>query len=239
MRILLSVVSTFGFLTIVSGQVIENRMSFRLGLLHGTFSGDSVINENGFITPSLFPQLKGPSGISAAATYKLISVVSLGLGAELQYGYGWAMQSARDFDGANVLASSVYPFVQLHTPVVSTGLFNKLELTGGIGYFTGRINFKMEHYDFEIIGPNYEYLSDWTKRRIRESRSVSELRSWQGLRVDYGLRYAVNDRIGFYIHAWNLFGKVDASFYSDKQVNANGAGIGLIYSILKVKRIGY
>lgn len=230
---------SFGCLTMATGQVIENRLSLQLGVLHGTFSGDSVANENGFIMPSLFPQLKGTSGISAAATYKLLPVLSLGLGAELQYGYSWAMQSSDDFDGANVIASSVHPFVRIHTPFAPTGLFNKLELAGGIGYFAGKLHFKMEYYNFEIVGSKIEYRLSEPNRRIRESRSVRELSTWHGLRVDYELRYAMNDRMGFYLHAWHQFGKVDASFYSDKQINASGVGIGLVYSILKVKRIGY
>ncbi len=213
---------------VTHGQVIENRLTLQLGALHGTFSGDSIANENGFVMSALFPQLKGTTGVAAAATYKLLPVLSLGLGAELQYGYGWTMQSAGDFDGAKVLASSVFPFVQVHTPVVSTGLFNKLELMGGIGFFTGKLHFQMEFYNFEIQG-----------NRKPESRSVSEQNNWQGLRVDYGLRYAVNEKMGFYLQAWNRFGQVDASFYSDKQVNSSGFELGVVYSILKVKRIGY
>lgn len=132
MRRIFMFLLSFGCLTMATGQVIENRLSLQLGVLHGTFSGDSVANENGFITPSLFPQLKGTSGISAAASYKLLPVLSLGLGAEVQYAYGWALQTADDFDGANVIASSVYPFIKIHTPLRQQVCSTSLSLRAGL-----------------------------------------------------------------------------------------------------------
>lgn len=209
-------------------QLIENKLNIYLSYSIGNFLGTETLNEDNYITPSLYSNYNKLTGFSVKGVINSKDFLSFGINYDYQSANEWTSSNYSDFDGSKIQIHSITPIIRVHNKFNENGLSNKLLLLIECGPTIGFSNLSLSKSLFEI--------------QTNESNSIppmSDNNFIAGLKGTLGFEYSFVQSMGiFFSYSYNM-NWVSSKFYDDKSIKNSLINIGIVMKFNKNKYFYY
>jgi len=213
---------------ISNAQILENKFNLSVGYKTGWFPGKPSVNNDNFISPSLFHNYYKVYGISIKGTGRTGS--NSGIGACLDYtnASDWDARKYEDYLKSKIALYSFSPFIQIHNKFIEGGFANRVRTFINVGPLIGLANLSLVNSIFDIENENND---------VADPLESSDL--FFGFMGFVGLEVALNQVAGLnfetsFSHNW-----ISSKLYSDSHFTNINVGLGLILNLRKEKHYNY
>lgn len=209
-------------------QVIGNKVNVYVGYKTGTFPGKSVVKEDGFIAPSLYPNYRSFHGFSLKGLSRYSRLYSVGLALDIQRAEKWETEQHIDYSRSDLKLYSFSPTFQLHNRFSEKGLSNKLKVFLEAGPSAGLSRLTLAQPLLEIRAGATEVQSPMKSNDF-----------FLGINGGAGLEFIISKTLGVYLiysfqHNW-----VSSKLHHDKKFTTSGITFGFFARLQKNKRYFY
>jgi len=213
-------------LTIYS-QLINNKLDICFSAGISSPIGDKLVNEAGYITPSLFNNFGNGFNMQLKSTYKLFSYLDIGLQLKNTRLKGWNnADSTGIYKDANVKIRSVGAVFKIGTKLAGYGFFNRFGASLSIVPTYNFVSVKLDQSIFEVVSG--------TSDNLLKSK-VSSI----GADCIVNMKYSVNQRYAFFAEFGMSYLPVKSALYNDSRVLLLNADMGVSFKLMKDKHFNY
>ena len=228
-----SICTSLIFLIVISqklanAQVIGNRANIGFGALTGSFSGEAMLEENGFAMPSLFNNFKNYYGLGINVSYQIKPHISIGAGFSQHMSGAWAYKEDQTFAGAGNSQSKILLAVRVHTAFSELGFFNKFRFFAELAPGFGRSALQLKVPTMDISSPGAD-----------TSPPMGERNLFFGVRLSSGVNINLHPRAGFFLAFSYHENWLNGLLFSDKRFGGGQAEGGLYFRFIQDKRFYY
>lgn len=209
-------------------QLIDNKINIYFGFNKASFTGQKVLNENGFISTSLFPNYHNITGNSIKALMNLNRYCSIGMGFDMLSATRWENQPYSDYVGSSASLISISPTFNIHTKFKSKGIANRIKVFAEIAPSIGQSNLKLSKSIFDL--------------QTQISRSYPPTKSndiFIGAKWSAGMELAIHQFVGVYYTFSMQQDFINSKLYNDKRFLRTQMDFGLFLRFKKEKRYFY
>lgn len=215
--------SCFGY-----AQVIGNKLNVYIGYNIGSFPGQSMVKEDKFLAPSLYPNYKILSGFSLKGLSRYNQFYSVGLALDMQQASNWETEEYIDYSNSTLELYSISPVFQLHNRFPEIGLLNRLKVFLEAGPSLGLSRLSLAQPLFDI-----------RKGTIEVEPPMKSNDFFLGIKGGAGVEFIISKALGMYLvyayqHKWG-----SSLLYHDKKFTASGITFGIFARLKKDKRYFY
>ena len=209
-------------------QFTEGRINLYAGYSMGTYRGDSLINEDGFVTPALYPNFSGMNGWMVKALAGGNKYIRIGAGFDHVKARGWEYHEEIDYEGSEMVMNSYSLIAQFRTKLARAGILNRISVCAELAPVVGTARLTLSHplVDIESEDDSAE-----------QPMETSDL--FAGGRVAAGFECLITNTFGFYISCSYNFQQVDSKLYHDDRIISPGLDAGFIVRLMNDKRYYY
>ena len=209
-------------------QLIDNKLNIYFGYSTASFSGQKVLNESGFISPSLFPNYQSAAGESIKALMNLNRYCSVGLGLDVLSATRWENQLYNDYAGSTISLYTFSPTINIHTKFKGTGIANRFRLFAELAPSVGQSNIKLSKSIFDLQTQGGKTYPPTTGNDI-----------YFGAKVSSGMEAAINQFVGVFCAFSMQQDFINSKFYNDNHFFCTKMDFGLFLKFKKEKRYFY
>lgn len=209
-------------------QLISNKYNIYFGYSIGNFLGTGTINEDNYISPSLYPNYNKLAGFSVKGLINFKEYLSYGVNYNYQSANEWTSSNYSDFEGSEIQLHSITPLIRIHNKFKENGLSNKVLLFIECGPTIGFSNLALSKSLFEIQ----------TNENI-STPPMSDNNLFIGLKGTIGLEYSFAQSLGFFLsYSYNI-DRVSSKLYNDNNIKSSLINVGLVMKFNKNKYFYY
>jgi hypothetical protein len=212
----------------VIAQLIDSHLKVSLGYQTGIPMGKDTNNNQGLITPSVFGNLDGWSGLQAKALYQLNSFAFAGLGISSLSAGSWSHNNYKDYMGATLRQNIISPTIQIRSRWNETGILNRLTGFCEVAPSLGMTSISLQNPVFEV------YQDGQLVEPIMRSNDFLF-----GISLGLGVEYSINRAFGLTISYSFDYMRVNSVLYNDKAFGMHSLKAGLFFRFLHDKRYFY
>ena len=209
-------------------QLIDNKLNVYFGYNTASFSGQKVLNENGFISTALFPNYHSVTGESIKALMNLNQYCSIGFGLDVMSATRWENQLYNDYTGSTINLYTISPTINIHTKLRSSGIANRVKLFTELAPSIGQSNIKLSKSIFDL--------------QTQSSRSTPPTNSndfFIGAKWSAGMEVAINQFVGVFYTFSMQQNFLNSKLYNDNHFFCTKMDFGLFLKFKKEKRFFY
>jgi hypothetical protein len=215
------------FNQLLFSQFIDSRLNVYFSPGYSKTFGTSTVDEEGFITPSLFNNFKSGKNFALAANYKLYSFIGTGILIRNTSFSGWEMSSGESlYLNARAGITSLGAILKLGTPVMTEGLFNRFTASLLCIPTYNMVNVKL---DKSIFSGSASDTEDYLNSRT----------SSIGAEAIIQLEYSVHRNAGVFVHAGLSYVQLKSILYNDPRLIYFNTGLGAFLRLSKDKHFYY
>jgi hypothetical protein len=218
----------FAFFLIISAhaQLVPSKLDLFIGLHGSHMLGEEMIQEDGFITPALFPNMGSTKGFTVKGVFNLGNLFSLGAGLRQNHFENWSLAGYDVYNTALVRTASLSVILGLQSPFKETGFFNRVRFSLQLAPLIGTSNFSTDITPYSIfIDPNTAV--DGAK----ESKDLL----W-GADISGGLDLMLSNEVGVYARLGYQQSLVSSKLYHDDKISCLYYEGGVYFRLFKDKR---
>jgi hypothetical protein len=212
----------------ISAQIIDSKVKVSVLYQTGMPLKKETNNNQGLITPSLFGNLDGWSGLQAKALYQLNSFTSVGIGYTNLSSGTWSHEKYSDYSGATLAQNIISPAIQIRSPWKETGILNRLTVFCEVAPLLGITSISLLNPLFEV------YQGGQLVDPILGSNDFL-----YGISAGLGAEYAIHRRFGLTISYSFDYTRVNSVLYNDNGFAMHSLKAGLFFRFLHDKRYFY
>ena len=209
-------------------QFVEGRITLYAGYSMGVYHGESLINEDDFITPALYPNFKGMNGWMLKALAGGNQYVRIGVGFDHARAHGWEYREETDYQGSEVVMNSYSLIAQFRVRLARTGFLNHFSAFAELAPVMGTSKLSLSHPLFDI---------DSEDDPADQPMETTDL--FAGGRATVGLEFLFTNSLGFYLSCAYSYQWVDSKLYQDDRIRSTGLNVGFFARLMKDKRFYY
>ncbi len=206
-------------------QFLDNRLSVYAAFSSGTFPGDHWAESGGLVTPSLFANYSGNTGISTSLSYDLTEWFAATLHASAHTAGKWDHPESELYHKAGLQYYYVAPGLRLQSPYRQLGFLNRGRLFAGFSYGGGQMT-------LDLLKPVMTIL--WGQRR--PSSPDGETTFYHGWKASAGFQYTINPSFGFYAGYSLHSNRIDGLFFTDTGFKASILEVGVFLRFMDKRR---
>jgi len=214
---------------IVHAQLIDNKLNIYLSYSVGSFWGSETINEDNYITPSLYSNYNNLSGFSLKGLVNAKDILSFGANFDYQSANNWNSSNYVDYENSEVQLYSITPLARIHNKFKEKGLFNRLKIYGELGPTIGISSLSLSQSLYNIrTDDNNDF-----------SHPMKDGNIFLGLKGAVGFEYSFTQSFGCFLsYSYNL-NWISSKFYNDKNLKSSIINVGLVVKLKKNKYFYY
>lgn len=209
-------------------QLIDNKINVYFGYNLASFSGQKVLNEKGFISPSLFSNYHSATGESIKGLMKLNQYCSIGLGLDVLSASRWENPLYNDYNGSTINLYAISPTINIHTKLKGTGIANRFKLFTELAPSIGQSNVKLSKSIFDL-----------QSQSSRNTPPNSSNDTFIGAKWSAGLEVAINQFAGVFYTFSMQQNFINSKLYNDNHFFCTKMDFGLFLKFKKEKRYFY
>jgi hypothetical protein len=215
------------FNQLLFSQFINSRLNVYFSSGYSKTQGNTTVDEEGFITPSLFNNFKSGKNFALAANYKLFAFIGTGVLIRNTSFSGWEMSSGENlYTNSKAGITSIGAILKLGTPATNEGLFNKFTASIQCIPTYNMVNVKLDKSIFSgSVSDTEDYLNSRT--------------SSIGAEAIIQLEYSIHRNAGIFVHAGLSYVQLKSIFYNDPGVIYFNTGLGAFLRLSKDKHFYY
>lgn len=209
----------------LKAQFIDNKIDLKVTYGIALPLGDEIINEENYITPSLF------RGYGLSYYHQIEGIYNCrpnyGLGVSLtKFNFSnWTNSDSELYANSSSYISSFGPVIKLHTTFKQTGPQNNFELFTTLSPYIAFIKSKINQEALFSIEP------------ITELPPVIESTySSFGGNISVGANYTIAQNIDVNLEIGGSYTKLNSQFYNDKSIVLFNVGAGIVFKFAKNRR---
>ena len=228
MKVILSIFSVLFITSTVSSQLINKQFNIHVNYNVGDFMGEEFSIDNGFIYPYLYSNMTKLNGYTFKATYKILSLFSVGLEGGEMRGTNWGAENNILYEGAEVNLKSISPVFQIHSRFDETGIFNRLKIYGEVAPVFGQSKLQLQKPIFEI-----KNLSE------SENKFLESVDNYFGIKGSAGVDFTVSKAAGINFSYSVQQNFISSALYNDDDFLYSQFSFGLYFRLFYEKRYAY
>jgi len=209
---------------ISSAQIIKNKSDIFIGYGVGTYPEASMLNQKGFIAPSLYNNFSSLSGIDLKFVFHKRTRISLGTSLNFFRASDWKLKDAIDFNGSKASLYNLTAFLQFHNRFAESGFFNRAGFYIDAGPSAGISSVYIPVPPFNVEGADV---------------SPYEKDLFYGARASAGVSYNLSQVFGIFLQADAGYFFLSPKLYTDDHFETVNLSAGLILRLLKDKKFYY
>ncbi len=212
----------------LESQIIDNKIDLCAGFGVGKFRGSSIINDNGFVAPSLYANFKNLYPASLKGILMKKRFFDLGASLNIAAASGWETESYTDYSNSRILIFGLNPLVRIHNPAKDYGLLNRVKFFIETGPEIGFSKLSLANPLFDIHGND---------NPVSQPDGSNDL--FYGLKSSAGIEVSVNQTLGTYIRYSYGYFSVSSKLYADTSFSDQNIEAGVVFKLRKNKRFFY
>jgi hypothetical protein len=213
--------------SMVYGQLINNRLNFCLSAGISPVMGSETVNENDYITPSLFVNFEKGSNLKLRATYQLFSIISVGIQLKSTNFSDWNNgDSLSLYRGAQSKVHSLGAVLRIASKPKNTGFFNRFSASLCFVPTFNQVHVTFDQQLFTIPGGTSEDLFN---------SDISSL----GADCSLNLEYSISQGIGVFAEGGISYIPLKSQLYADTRLLSVNANLGIFFKFMKDKHFNY
>jgi hypothetical protein len=208
--------------------MIDNRFNIYLRYGAGGFSGKKILQENNYISPSVYANYKNLTDYSFKGLTKTGEVISFGLGFDYTEASDWALLGYNDYNNSSIKLYSFSPIIQFHNRLKESGFLNRIRTYVEIAPTVGVSNLLLTNPLFDIQSNGYLVSAPLKSNNI-----------FYGAKGEVGFELFVTHYLGLcasYAYNYNL---ITSKFYNDNHFSDSQFLLGVFVRCIKDKRFYY
>jgi hypothetical protein len=205
-------------------QIIKNKSDIFIGYGVGTFPEASMLNQKGFIAPSLYSNFSSLSCIDLKFVFHKRTRISLGTSLNYFRASDWKLKEAIDFNGSKASLYNLTVFIQFHNRIAESGFFNRAGFYIDAGPSAGISSVYIPVPPFNVESANI---------------SSSEKDLFYGARASAGVSYNLSQVFGVFLQADAGYFFMSPKLYTDDHFGIVNISAGLILRLVKDKKFYY
>lgn len=210
-------------------QLISNKYNIYFSYSFGNFLGAETINEDNYITPSLYSNYSKLSAFSVKGLLNSKEYLSYGINYDYQSAYEWTSSNYSDFENSEIKLHSITPLVRFRNKFSEMGFSNRFIAYGEIGPTIGLSSLSLSQSLFDI--------------RIDDNNSLShplkDENIFWGIKGTIGLEYSFIQSIGCFLsYSYNM-NWVSSKYFNDKTFKTSFINVGVVMKFNKNKYFYY
>ena len=206
-------------------QFLDNRLSVYAAFSTGTFPGDYWVDSSGLVTPSLFANYSGTTGISTSLSFDMNEWIAATLHASIHSAGNWDHPESELYQRAGLQYYYVAPGLRLQSPYRQLGFLNRGRLFAGLSYGGGQMTLDLHNPVMSIL---------WGQRR--PSSPDGETTFYHGWKASAGFQYTINPSLGFYAGYSLHSNRIDGLFFTDTGFKASLLEVGVFLRFMDKRR---
>lgn len=213
---------------ICKAQVFENKLNIYFNGNTGSFKGEKLHNENGFIYPYLFPNMTDLHGYSGKALIRIFPLVSIGFEANQLQSSDWNLNSYFQYQHAQIHLQSVSPVLQVHTKTMEKGIFSALKVFAEVSPVLGQSTLNLTG---SII-----YINEAKKTEAAPTKSID---NYFGFKCGAGFEYTFSRKMGAFVSYSFENDQISSQLFLDDSLVYHKFSLGLFFRFFNNKRYSY
>lgn len=213
---------------VARAQIIDNKIDLTLGAGIGKFVGTSIINDNGFIAPSLYANYKNLYPASLKGIFIKKRFFDLGSSLNIASASGWETESYTDYADSRILMFGLNPLIRIHNPAKDYGLLNRVKFFIETGPEIGFSKLSLANPLFDIHDND---------ALVSQPEGSNDL--FYGLKSSAGIEVSLNQSLGAFIRYSYGYFLVSSKLYSDARFSDQNIEAGIVLKLKKNKRFFY
>ncbi len=206
-------------------QFLDNRLNIYAAYSTGMFRGDLWVESDGLVTPSLYANMTGTSGLSSTLSYEVHEWIAATFYMGAFFADDWTHPESRLYQFAELRYYYFAPGLRLQSPYRKLGLLNRARLFTGVAY-----------------GGGYAALDLFAPVMIIEPGQGTpefpdgETNFFHGWKALAGVQLTITHNIGLYASYSLQSNRIDGLFYTDKAIKTGLFEIGLFLRLMENRR---
>jgi hypothetical protein len=209
-------------------QLIDNKINIYTGYGLGIFHGKELLEESGFISPSLYSNYHQINGFLLKGLVKSDHYYCIGINFDFLWASKWHYMEYIDYAASELKQYSISPLIQFHNKFQESGFSNRFKLLVEISPTIGLSSLTLTHPLFDIQDETGSISP------LLESNNV-----FYGLKGSTGLEIAINKAIGMFFTYSMEFCWIKSFLYEDNHFINSQLVCGLFIRLKKDKRFYY
>lgn len=209
----------------LTAQFIDNKIDLKVTSGIALPVGEETVNEENFVTPSLFRGYDNSYYYSVEGMYNYRPNCSLGVTWNKFSFANWSNSDGELFTNSSSEISSLGPFIKLHTKFSQIGFFNKVELFTTLSPY---ITFIKSNLYQEALFSNEPSI---VTNAIIESRYSSF-----GGSISVGANYSMTQSIDLNLEIGGRYNQLNSQLYNDKSIVLLNFGAGIVFKLVRNRR---
>ena len=210
-------------------QLISNKFNISLSYSFGSILGTETVNEDNYITPSLYSNFKNLSGFSFKGLINSKDYISYGINYDFQSANEWTTPNYTDFKNSEIHLHTITPLVRFHNKFSEMGFSNHFIAYGELGPSIGISRLILSQSVHDIRTDDNNSLS----------HPMKDENIFWGFKGSIGLEYSFTQSIGFFLsYSYNM-NWVSSKYYNDKTLKSSFINVGFVIKFSKNKYFYY
>jgi hypothetical protein len=210
----------------LKAQFINNKININVSYGLITTLGPKDVNEESFITPSLYIGYENAFSVNVRGVYTFRPNISLGMEwSKLEFS-NWSYNEEQVYQNASSSISNIGPVIKLHTKFKQVGIGNRVEgYTIVLPYIAFISTFIPQENLFSIDPP------------VQEPNSILESNTHSlGIKISIGGAYSVSQNIDFFVESGVSYTSISSQLYNDKRLLSLNTNLGVVFKFLRNRR---
>ena len=210
----------------VSAQILHNNVNVHSAYFNGTFTGEEVLSDNGFVMPSLFSNYEKSEGLLVSVSNRIYSFMCLGLTFMSYEASNWQYKNLSDYRHSVSKKTFFAPQIKFNTPQARLGIRNRLSLFIGAAPGLGVSKLTLEYPLVAIQNQDSDYLPP-----------LSESNIYYGIKTTIGTNIILHPRIGVFLAYAQQHNRIKGSFFINNRFTTRHLEFGLLIRLAENKQI--
>lgn len=207
-----------------NAQLLENKLTVYASFSNLSNHGDSFVNYNDLISPSLFSNFNQNMGIQITGTYKVKPWLATGILLQSNRSSDWVLDGSFLYNGSGADFVFMAPVIRFYSQNKKLGFLNRFSVYAELAAGTGQAN-------IELITPIMHVENGGNIRLTR-----SESAGYWGFAARLGARFDINHMGGFHISYALHRNRIDGVLFNDRALNTSQIEAGIHFRFLENKR---
>lgn len=209
-------------------QFIEGRINLYAGYSMGAYHGESLIDEDDFITPALYPNFRGMNGWMIKGLAGVNEYFRIGAGFDHVKALRWEYPEEMDYEGSEVVMNGYSLIVQFRTRLARAGFLDHVSAFAELAPVVGTARLMLSNPLFDI---------EKNDDPAEQPMECSDL--FTGGKGSAGFEFSLTGSLGFYLYYSFSYLQVDSKLYHDDRIVSSQLNAGFFVRLLKNKRYFY
>lgn len=214
---------------VVKAQLLENKLNIHLQYNYFQQNEGQHVDENGFISPSLFANMKSINAFSLKGVHTFNAFMDIGAGIDQSFYSSWELAENTLYSGSKINEVALYPIIQFHPAWKERGIFNRLKPNIRLSPLAGMAFSSFVEAPFDVQSNGSPDLSS-----LLSSRDF-----FMGIKGAVGIEFILNQSVGISTSYGIRNIWISPTLYNDLQVLQTHISAGFYFRFLKEKRFYY